>query len=266
MKVLALLTCYNRREKTVKAISGLKEGNPAVELQFLAVDAGSTDGTGEALRAIPGVTVISGHNGLYYSNGMRLAMEQAKKQEGYDYCLLMNDDVEFFEKAVEKLAKRSAGRFVIVGPTCDKNGGLSYGAIKYDKGIHYHILNLNEAGKKADTFNANCVLIPWEIFRKKEIMDAHYIHSLGDFDYGLMLRAQGCSIYSLNEYAGMCEDNPPDGTWEDPSLPIAARIRDKESVKGVPFGQWFYFLKKNFGLSRAVVSSVTPYIRILLHR
>ncbi len=267
MKVLTLLTCYNRREKTKKAILGLIEGNPGIDFLFLAVDAGSTDGTLEALAEFSNVTVIQGHPGLYYSNGMRLAMEQAKKQQStFDYCLLINDDVEFYDRTVEKLAEKSGGLYVIVGPTCDREGTLSYGAIKYDAGIKYHILGIKESDMKADTFNANCVIIPWRIFMEADLMDSHYVHSLGDFDYGLMLRDRGNSIYTLNEYVGVCEDNPVDGTWEDPELPVIDRIKDKESLKGVPFGQWFYFLKKNFGLTRAVWSSLTPYMRIILHR
>ena len=266
MKILTLLTCYNRKEKTEKAILGLLKGNPGIDFSFLVVDAGSTDGTCEFLRELPEVLMIQGDPGLYYSNGMRLAMEQAKKKDGYDYCFLINDDVEFFEGVVNKLVERSSGRDIIVGPTCGLKGTLSYGGIKYDKGIKYQMLGPDDSDTGADTFNANCVLIPWKIFMDNELMDKHYVHSLGDFDYGLMLSGKGYSIYTLDEFAGICEDNPAKGTWEDPELPVLERIKDKESVKGVPFGQWFYFLKKNFGLPRAVVSSVTPYIRIILHR
>ena len=267
MKVLTLLTCYNRREKTKKAILGLIEGNPGIDFLFLVVDAGSTDGTREALKEFSNVTVIQGDPGLYYSNGMRLAMEQAKEQHNdFEYCLLINDDVEFYDRAVEKMTAKSAGNNVIVGPTCDRSGAISYGAVKYDRGIKYHTLDTKESESKADTFNANCVIIPWRIFVEADLIDSHYVHSLGDFDYGLMLRDRGYSIYTLDEYVGICENNPVDGTWEDPGLPFIKRIKDKESQKGVPFGQWFYFLRKNFGLTRAVWSSLTPYLRILMRR
>ena len=43
-------------------------------------------------------------------------------------------------------------------------------------------------------------------------------------------------------------------------------IRLKESVKGAPFKQWFYFLKKNFGIFTAVIHAFTPYIRIILKK
>ena len=40
----------------------------------------------------------------------------------------------------------------------------------------------------------------------------------------------------------------------------------KESPKGLPSKQWFYFLKKNFNINYAVWKSITPYIRIILKK
>ena len=112
--------------------------------------------------------------------------------------------------------------------------------------------------------NANCVLIPYDLFRKTGSMDKHYHHSLGDFDYGFALRQAGGKLYVSRDYVGECCDNPQTGTWHNRSLSIRQRIRKKESVKGDPAGPWFYYLKKHFGLFTAVKSSVTPYIRIFL--
>ncbi|MCR5411378.1 MAG: glycosyltransferase family 2 protein [Lachnospiraceae bacterium] len=280
MRVLVLFTCYNRREKSEKAVRGLLEGNPGVAFSFIAVDAGSDDGTGASLREIPGVEVIRGDASMYYSIGMRVAMERAKELaaggalkdssgedangQSYDCCMLMNDDVEFFPDIVERMAASGAGKRVIVGPTCGDKGELTYGGIKYDRGIHYHIVGPDDENPEADTFNANCVLMPMSIFLEADIMDGHYVHTLGDFDYGLMLKRRGCDIRVFDSFIGRCNDNPKAGTWQDRSLSRRERIRKKESIKGAPYGQWFYYLKKNFGIFAAVRSSLTPYIRILL--
>ena len=118
--------------------------------------------------------------------------------------------------------------------------------------------------ERADTMNANCVLIPYALFRKTGSMDKHYHHSLGDFDYGFALRRAGGELHVSEKYVGLCCDNPQSGTWHDRSLSLGQRIRKKESVKGDPIGPWFYYLRKHFGLFTAVKSSLTPYIRILL--
>ena len=49
IQVLGLATCFNRKEKTVKAIKNLIKGNPNIKFTFIIVDDGSTDGTKEAL-------------------------------------------------------------------------------------------------------------------------------------------------------------------------------------------------------------------------
>ena len=48
--VLALFTCFNRKEKTRQAIKTLVSGNPALRFSFLVVDDGSTDGTDRMLE------------------------------------------------------------------------------------------------------------------------------------------------------------------------------------------------------------------------
>ena len=97
-------------------------------------------------------------------------------------------------------------------------------------------------------------------------MDEHYIHSLGDFDYGLSLKENGAKIYSSDHYVGTCNRNSIKGTWLDKSLPLKKRIALKETIKGAPAKQWFYFLKKNFGIGKAMVFTVTPYINLILGR
>ena len=42
------------------------------------------------------------------------------------------------------------------------------------------------------------------------------------------------------------------------------RIKRKESIKGAPTKQWFYFLNKNFGVFSAIKGSVTPFVRIII--
>ena len=84
-----------------------------------------------------------------------------------DYILIINDDVEFYDHCIEMMLELSLKKrnSVIVGTTCDQNGKLTYGAIKYIKGICYKTLEIS-SNERADTFNANCVLIPYLAFQK----------------------------------------------------------------------------------------------------
>lgn len=283
MKILVIFTCHNRKEKTENCIRTLVGGNRDCQFTFVAVDDNSADGTPQMLETLHekegyDIHLLRGNGNLFYSGGMLMGMEYALEKfrtgkgaistpdGSYEYLLMINDDVSFYNGCVKKMIgqSREQGGAVIVGAMCDCAGRISYGAIKYIKGIKYQTLGIKEWEVSADTFCANCVLIPYEAFRKTGIMDGHYVHSLGDFDYGLSLKRAGYPIHISKEYAGVCEDNPRTGGWRDTTLSRKERIRQKESIKGAPTKQWFYFLKKNFGLLTAVKGCVTPYIRILL--
>ena len=214
-----------------------------------------------------------------------------------DYVMLFNDDVEFYAGAIEGLLKKEnhegnegkAGEdqaekkednIILVGPTCEKDGTtLSYGGVKRKSNFRPKFWKV-KAGKagdpekgeleaenglaEVDTFNANCVLIPTPLFIKTGNMDKKYNHSLGDFDYGYMLRRKGGRIYVSDEYVGICPFNSEEGTWNDTKLKRSERFKKKESVKGVPFGEFFHYLLKNYNVLTAIIYSVSPYIRILL--
>jgi GT2 family glycosyltransferase len=273
MKILAIFTCFNRRDKTENCIRTIVSENPECEFTFVVADDGSTDGTSDCLKNLTNIFdihVLNGRGDWFYSGGMRVGMEFAlnKLPHNYDYMLMMNDDVEFIQGSIQRIIKQSKeqGNAVIVGAMRNDIGILSYGAIKYISGYKFKKLDVKEWETPADTFNANCVLIPYFIFEAVGTIDAYYRHSLGDFDYGLSLKKTGHKIYSSKDYAGVCNNNPSDNTWTDVSLKRADRIRKKESVKGAPTKQWFYFLRKNFGMLAAMKGCVTPYIRIMIGR
>lgn len=270
-EIVAVLTCRNRKDKTENCIRSLITGNPDCHFTFVIVDDGSTDGTVERMSVINkelDIHLIEADGTLYYSGGMRKGMLYVlhNMTGKYDYLFMLNDDVSFFEKSIEKMIAQSieVDHAIIAGATCEENGELSYSAIQYTKGIKYRKIPISEWYIEADTFNANAVLIPFTAFEKVGAMDEHYRHSLGDFDYGLTLKRNGYRIHVSKEYVGICKSNSSEGTWTDPALTRMERIKRKESVKGAPAKQWFYFLRKNFGIIMAVKSSCTPYVRIFL--
>ena len=271
-EIVALFTCFNRKEKTEKAIRSLVEGNPQIDFSFIVVDDRSSDGTPEMLKNMNNegykITCIDGTGTLFYSGGMRVAMQTLLDQDAqdYDYVLMMNDDVDFYKEAIERMVSQSQKKqdAVIVGVTCDSEGNYSYGAIKYKKGIKYVGLGIEFEDTVCDTFNANCVLIPKKWFVKSEGMDPRFIHSLGDFDFGLSLKALGAQIYPTGFYVGICEPNSKAGTWADTTLGIIERIKRKENAKGSPTSIWFYYVKKHFGTVTAVRAVITPFIKIFL--
>lgn len=272
-EILAIFTCHNRKRKTENCVHSLTERNPKCIFTYVIVDDNSQDGTKEMLESLKStysICLLEGNGRLYYSGGMRKGMLYALKELGntFDYLLMVNDDVEFFDYSIEKMILQSLEqkKAVIAGATCNIEKQLTYSAVKYTKGIQCRKMSPNEWKIRADTFNANAVLIPYFIFRKAGTIDRHYHHSLGDFDYGLEISRHGYPIYVSREFVGYCSKNSEKDTWRDCSLGRIERIRKKESVKGAPIKPWFYFLRRNFGFFTALKGCATPYIRILIGR
>lgn len=270
-KIVIILTCFNRREKTTGCIRSIVNSNHEVKIEIVLVDDRSTDKTAEAVREIaPDAHVVEGTGGLYWNGGMHMGMEYAMENiPDADYYVLVNDDVEFYPGVLDAMVKELEGKTeVLVGATHADDGSLSYGGIVYDgrKSLKLHTVGPDRPEICCDTFNANCVVLPAEIFKKAGATDPHYSHSMGDFDYGFTIKRFGYPIHVFHEFAGKCNDNPTAGTWQDKSLPVGKRLKLKEGTKGLPFRDWFRFLRKNFGLDVAIVRSVTPYIKILLRR
>lgn len=270
-RILGLMTCFNRKEKTCNVLRNLMLGNPGIQFSFIVVDDHSTDGTKDALAEFSEVQMIPGNGSLFYSGGMRIAIQAAKEsKEEFDYCLLFNDDVDFWDSSIEKLCQKDPS-VIWVGPTCEKDGSLSYGGVvktsKWRPKTEI-IMAGDEDGKECDTFNANCVLIPWDIFQSLENIDPVYTHSIGDFDYGFEAKKQGYTIKVSNAFVGECPDNPinSNSNWRNVNLSRKRRVQLKESPKGLPFREYFHYLRKQYPFVTAVVYSIIPYVRIMLKK
>lgn len=271
--VTAMLTCFNRREYTLSCLKSLVEGNPQVSFCFIVTDDNSTDGTKEALEQLPyQVTVLQGDGQLFWNGGMYKALDYALHMEKQSsYYMLVNDDVVFEKESIQKLIQRHLAcknpkNTVIVGATSDKEGKTSYGGIRLCSRFFakFALIEPSDELVACDSFNGNCVLMPKDVFFQVGNVDPLYRHSMSDFDYGMMMKRQGISIYNSAEHVGRCEDNDITGSWRDTKLSRMERLRKKESPKGLPRKDWFHFIRKNYGFVSAVYHSLTPYVRILI--
>ena len=272
--VTVMLTCFNRINFTIPCVKSLVEGNKNISFRFIITDDNSTDGTKEALEKLPySITILSGDGQLFWNGGMSKALDAAlQASEKTEYYMLVNDDVAFQAEAIEELIKRHKNGpkedAVIVGATADSKGKTSYGGVKLlsKHFAKFGLVEPSEEYQECDTFNGNCVLIPKQVFLKAGNVDGTYKHSMSDYDYGMHIRKLGYKIYNSAKHVGKCNDNDVSGSWRDTSLSRKERLKKKESPKGLPKKDWYYFIRKNYGFFPALYHSVTPYLRILLKR
>ncbi len=267
--VTVIFTCYNRKEKTAAFVKSVQDDR--LHIRYVVTDDGSTDGTAADLNRLAergfDITTVHGDGKLYWCGGMRKAISHIfESGTKTDYYVFANDDVVVFDNALYEMIVQSRKHedAVVVGTTCDHDGNLTYGGIRYHKhGIKYDLVDVTDEDLTCDSFNCNLVLLPAAVFEEMGNFDEHFTHAMGDFDYGLRIKRAGHPIESTRRYVGICERKPLKKTWADTNLSRRERFRLKESPKGLPFKEWFYFLRKNFGLGTALVRSLTPYGKIL---
>lgn len=268
-KIAVVLTCFNRREKTVSCVESLLKGNEKYDIRFVVVDDGSTDGTKQALEALDcQMKIITGGGKLFWTGGMYTGLEYVlKSADKLDYVMLVNDDVLFLEGAIDGMVTtiKDIGCDAVVGATRDTSGRLSYGGVRKKSKFlaRFELMELG-SGQQCDTFNCNAVLLKSQSFKDAGNLDRKYVHSMADYDYGMHLRRLGQIVVLHDAYVGICDDNASEGTWKDTSLSRSQRLKLKESPKGLPRADWFHFINKNYGFISAIYHSLTPYIRILL--
>lgn len=259
-KIAVLITCHNRKDKTLKCLEMLRAQvmPKEVELQVYLTDDGSTDGTGAAVREqFPYVNVIQGDGNLYWCGGMRLAWETASKVKDYDYYLWANDDTLFYPDCIkkllavaeEKLAEKSKS-CIVVGSVCDpETGDWTYGGrqrAKIGKDISGDEVFSENTPLRCDTINGNCVLVPKEIFVTIGNLSSDFTHCMGDHDYGFRAVQAGFEIWVAPGFIGTCSKNPP-AVWSSPKTPIIKRLQLMYSHKGLALKEYMSFCKKHTG-------------------
>lgn len=276
MKIAILITCYNRKEKTLACLEALLKNSLPKEysLEVFLVDDGSTDGTEKAVHErYPQVNIIRGNGSLYWNGGMRVAFAAAL-EKFFDYYLWLNDDTLLYPTAVATLIKTSRdlqanqGRSVIVvGSTQDESDGrLTYGGVvrpRKWKATTFTLVVPRDVPVKCETMNGNCVLIPREIAEVVGNMEPKFAHAMGDQDYGLRARYAGFSVWVMAGFAGKCSRNAAIGSFNDASLPVSVRLRKMMQPKGLPPSSWRIFTQRHAGIFWPAFW-LWPYAKVML--
>ena len=224
MKDIALLlTCHNRKVKTLAALQSVKEAaahfkeSADLNLSIFLTDDGCTDGTAEAvLKEHPETQIIQGTGELFWAEGMRVAWEAAvESPTSFDAYLLINDDTEMLPNMFNLLfelhehsMKVDKKPGVYVGPTKDKaSGETTYSGALITNTFLYKQARILPNGKpqRAHIGNANIMLVPAEVVNRIGVMRKGFAHGMGDYDYSYLAHKNDFPVYIASDYCGYCE-------------------------------------------------------------
>lgn len=267
MKIAVLITCHNRKAKTISCLSALFRCKLPEEYKqdVFLVDDGSTDGTSDSVRAnYPGVNIIHGNGNLYWNRGMHLAWKTAACTNEYDYYLWLNDDTLLFEVALLNLLSASEtnnNQSVIVAATCSQSdNSLTYSGMSDDG----KIVEPAAIIKEINTFNGNCVLIPKYVFKKVGFIDPLFHHAIGDLDYGLRAKKLRIKSYLAPDFLAFCEGHEKLPTWCLKEISFYKRIMSLYSPLGNSQPYYFFrFELRHYGLIIALKHLFSIHLRVI---
>lgn len=269
-KIAILLTCYNRKNKTIACLTSFFEANIPMHYIFdiFLTDDGSTDGTKEEISKLyPSVNIIIGNGNLFWAGGMRLAWEEAMKHGHYDAFLLLNDDVildinflynliQAEELSINKYNKKG----IYSGATIDsETKKATYGCSKIRTNhfiVRHDLLTPKEYAQECEITNANILWIDKSVIDKIGFFDEKFTHGIADYDYSLRAVKNKIPVYLAPNICGICEDDHGNN-WVSATSSLKSRISYLKSPKGLAYKEYLYYIKTHFPM-------FLPYTFIML--
>lgn len=230
MKIAVLLTCFNRKDKTLSCLSSLYQAlnvyndnnENKIELSLFLTDDGCTDGTGDAVRnnfSEKDITILQGTGNLFWAGGMRFAWKEAlKRHNEWDFYLLLNDDTDLLENLFEELLNthkycldnyKQDGVYSGITSSKTNHEKMTYGGDVWKNKFLGTSVRLKPNGKPqlCDITNANILLVSKEVVDKIGIFWDGYIHSHADNDYSAKARKNNIPVLITANFCGRCDND-----------------------------------------------------------
>lgn len=261
MKIAILITCYNRKEKTLRCLSSIRDTLTAgIEPSLFLTDDGCSDGTADAVKGgdwgFP-VTVLQGTGSLFWNGGMILAWKAAMAAGGFDGYLWINDDIvvlpEFWDDllaadahCLEEYGKRG----IYVGSTRDMaTGEFTYGGFIYTSKFILKDKFIEPDGEhflECEAAHGNITYVAAEVVRKMGTFCEKYIHGGSDHDYTYLAHKAGFPVLVLPHYSAECENDHIGKTRGHTKLPLKERIKIFYSPRGYNMHNTLLFNRRCF--------------------
>jgi GT2 family glycosyltransferase len=277
MNIIALTTCHNRCDLTIRALKSILEQELPTDcnLNICLVDDGSKDGTTKAIqKEFPCVEIIQGDGNLYWAGGMRFGWDNLVKHKTFDYLLVFNDDVELYANAITNLIKTAKllndngyQKYCVVGAFKDSNSGkTTYSSLVRSSFWHplrFRKIDPSESIQFGDTLNMNFALISSSALNSTGFLSPEFRHAQADYDFGLRLKSSGGFVVLAPNYVGECVLNKEMGRLALSKFSGLQKWSHLVSLKQHPFREAAIYCRRHGGCFW-LLFFISPYILTLV--
>lgn len=268
-KLAVLLTCFNRKNKTISCLDSLYRAFKYFNLssdkecfmKIFLTDDNSSDGTSDAIlnKFTDNIVILKGNGNLFWAGGMRNSWNAAIADEiSWDYYLLLNDDVDVYENLffelfqVDEFSKKTYNsQGLYSGITCSKEdeSKLTYGGSKWKNRFFATSVMLPPTGhpQECDMTNANILMVPKLLVEKNGIFWDGYTHGKADYDYSIQVKKKGFPVLLTSNYCGKCDNDHIDGKEVAKKI-IGMNLSERKKYFNNPLisnGDYIRFVKRN---------------------
>jgi GT2 family glycosyltransferase len=264
---IIVIPVHNRRETTLASLRSLGADGVLEWATVLVVDDGSSDGTGETVRAeFPTVKLLHGDGTWWWCGAIRRGMEWSLAQ-GAERIIWLNDDCRPPPGALRALHDFAGRDNCVAWIEARTPGGWSYGAHCQTPWRVRRCTTAEERAGRVDTFSGNCVCLARSWIERVGLPDDRYFpHGLGDLDYGLRLHEAGATLRALPGVVAQNADPSPRSTesWLLSERPMRDIWRDFSSPQSFfYFPAWRRFALRHWGPVWGWIVFAAPYVRWL---
>lgn len=224
--IYVLIPIHNRKALTLACLESLSKQTYKL-FETVAIDAGSTDGSREAIgENYPHTTIIKGDDDWWWTRCMNEAAELVLNQATVeDAILLMNDDTEFMPDYLENLMRVSQDNHgAIIGSLLknfyDQNMIQDAGVVTdwktftFPKSSYDSLKVIND---RIDTLSGRGTLVPIPVFRKIGLFRKILSHYAADYDFFIRAKKAGFKLLMSHKAVVFSKDKPGDkqrGFWK----------------------------------------------------
>lgn len=196
--VCVIVVTWNRLEMLKKCLAAVQAH--AADADVLVVDNASTDGTGDWLRTVPGISVLALSENTGGAGGFAAGMQRAYDL-GYEWMWIMDDDVEPLEGSLASLRKLmpygdmiQTAKYEADGSECLFEGLLDPRTMRRRKIPVKTLPACGFTSCNVATFEG--LFVNRSVVAKIGVPDAAFFYGLDDLFYGYRAAEVSCFIFA----------------------------------------------------------------------